>query len=505
MIKESKKYSSSDVVKAFELLGLEVGDYDKVDRAYKVLAKKHHPDLTGGSDEMMKRLNDAKDALEQGVKLGKSGKESSREMWDRINKEHREGNAELIKTLQEKMSPILETYAKYLEAQTGKPHKLKLNVRSSENGATLQAEWINDDKDLYFTLSFWLRYSGKPSTMSLGTSQPMPEFDAYFESYMFIGGKKIRIGKREWKKFDAVEFKNPEEIFPSAKIKKSLATSKDKPIKRADFLKFLEVTMNGHTNGDYDWWYIPLGKRGEAPHALALHRTVMLRQAMWYISIAGTVGAEKYKHYSTGSKYSLKDGLRFSNSFYENRKLMDYLPQIVKEAKKASEQGSATQFQVFLDKIKDEINKQPTSEAKLVDLIKECVYDQLYEFKPIEGEPMKTNLSESYMKMFNEEDSTPDHVMTAEPTTAKGQDGQDNDSPVVEQAEGSDALPQKLTMAMDRLSKKPTADKVELQAALLQEAVKVLQSLPQAQKLLKDFAATAHQIVLKGEPEAVTQ
>jgi hypothetical protein len=490
---EAKIYTRQDVENAFKFMGLKSGDYDSVDKTYKQLARKFHPDL-GGDAEKMKELNDAKEALDQGSKVS-AGTAYNREWWDRVNKEHEEGNASLLASLDSKLRPSLEKYTGYFEGVTGQRFNFKVKTRSSKDGAILDAEWLSDDKSKYFTLQFWLRFS--PSHGALGSSQNK-EFDAYFESYMFLDGKKFKIGKREWKKFNASEFENPEVIFPSAKIKKSSSVAKDKPIKRADFLKYLQVNMDGHSNGDNDWWYIPLGKKLDAPHALALHRTVMLRQAMWYISIAGLVGSEKYRHYTTGSVNSIKKGLTYT-SFYENRKFMDYLPEMVKEAKKASDSGDGTKFQEYLNKIKLEINAAPTSEAKIVDLVKNCAYHKLYEFKPEGVKTMKTNLSENYMKMF--EQDAKDHVSLEDDTTKKGLDGQDNDTPVVEQAEAAGELPQKLTMAMDRLSKKPMNDKVELQAALLQELVKVVQGLPQAQKLLKDFGATAAQIVLKGEAE----
>lgn len=582
---EAKIYTQQEVKDAFKLLGLNVGEYDKVDKAYKSLAKKYHPDL-GGDPEMMKRLNNAKEAIDQGGAVNSLGKESSREFWDRVNKEYAEGNAALLANLDNKLRPHLEKYSFYFASQVEDSNfDFNYKTSSSKDGARLSAEWTSDDKSKYFTLSFWLNYS-KPTGTALGSSQNK-QFSALYDAYMFIDGKKFKIKQRRWefKSFNAEDYSDASDIFPKDKIKKALSTGKDKPIKRADFMKFLEVKMGAKNNGDSSFMYIPLGGKWlEASHALCLHRTVIMRQGYWGISgLAGQVGTDKYKHYTTGSIHTIKKGLKYS-SLPETRKTMEAMPEIVKKAEEAVKKGDGTVLQDYIDSIKESLYEDVAIPAKRI-------YDELYENKlnieegvmenvltdvqkkqlakdgveviearlnkfgdtyiigkiedsypfvvwfvdpkgfrhngsykktqqeaenvlnkrvvteSLKGNKMKNNtLSEKYLSMFEEEapemeqEEVEQEVQEEEQVAAPEEEIKDE--PVVEQDEMQDS-PQKLQMALDKLSKKPTAVKVEVYPLLLDQLISQVKDLPQGLKILKDFGAYALPVAQKGEaPEA---
>ena len=516
---EAQSYSHKDIQDAFKTLGLTVGDYAGVDKAYKALARKNHPDL-GGNVETMKVINNAKDALEHGQKI--TNDQQSREtFWKETNQKYKEGNEALLKSLLEKLLPYLDKYSSYFKEKTGSESDFVFHHKevSSTSGSTLSAEWLNADKSRYFTMTFWLNF--RPVAGALGSSD-MKEFSAVYDSYMFIDGKKFKVKRNSWTslKFNAEEFEKPETIFPPDKIGKAVKVGKEKPIKRADFQKFLKLHFDSHDGGDTDWQYIPLGKYLEAPHALALHRMVFMRTPAWTISsIAGKVGKGEYAHYNTGSKFSVKTGLKY-NSFAENRKFMEALPEIVKKAKEASDSNDATHFQSYLDSIRDDINK----DESFVDLTKNSAYDQSV---LNEGATMKS-LSEQFLKLSEENDKVDDGEQGATESdvilkpvidASKNEDADaldtdvilnpmldianpsKDDKKIVEQDENDNdpEVPQRLAAILKRLSRKTNAVKVEMQDTLIKDLLNIIQGLPAGNRLLRGFIKDAAAIVLKGE------
>lgn len=332
-----------DTKTAFTVLGLEYGDYDGVDKAFKKMAMKHHPDR-GGDVEMMKKLNQAKDAL-----AGKSGTVSTKFDWGAMYAKHKMANAELLKQFDSEMKPIMgKPYEDYLQAVTGKKHSVSFTTSSSEYGAYLIAEYNNmEDKGSYFTVRFDLKWENKAGALS-GPEQK--QFEAYYEGFMFIGTKKFKLSAKRWKKivFDATEFKKPEAVFPEAKIKKAMGSHAEKPLKRADVMTFMKVNFDARFNSDrsVDWGYLPLnGKWGEAKWALCIYRSTMMRQPVWNIKglahYSEPIGGYIMGKFARQSKYGL---------FMENRNFLEQIKELVKEAEKdAKKDDGVSNLNAYID------------------------------------------------------------------------------------------------------------------------------------------------------------
>ena len=173
---------------------------EELNKHFKKLALKHHPDL-GGSEETMKMLNQAKELLDKN--LGKSFKSST----VAGQKSEYDIKMEYVKSLiRETLNRFDENlYKDYLDKAFG----VKFNVKKSFNKFTdLIMEFADEERDKIFELTFYVdahkAYTQIYDSKTLG-DENNKTFDIGMHSFVFIDDKKQVLTKDRFMKVSDVK------------------------------------------------------------------------------------------------------------------------------------------------------------------------------------------------------------------------------------------------------------------------------------------------------------
>ena len=266
LIEEAMMDSST----AFKLLGLEHGDYDGVDKAFKKMAMKHHPDR-GGDVETMKQINQAKDSLEGGSGSGSAfgfhpnGRKKESEADIRERNVRRVAKAKVVTDyIYNKLNSLVQEFEpllmKHLEKHTGKKFSVDSKAQKADNTYDGEAHWstgsINKwnghvDWKIKFTSEdgqsiFFIELTGHIGERDFehALSADDLEMEVSFETFAYSEGKKTKMQVKNWgNKAKAASLGKPEDFFPAKKLTKSVTTAKTRPTRRADAYAFLKTEM----------------------------------------------------------------------------------------------------------------------------------------------------------------------------------------------------------------------------------------------------------------------
>ena len=245
------------VTDAMKLFGLnEVpSTKEELNKHFKKLALKHHPDL-GGSEETMKMLNQAKELLDKNLgKRVKSGKVVSE--YD-IQMEH------VKEVIRETLSRFDENlYKDYLDKAFG----ISFNVKKEFNKySTLVMEFSDKERDKVFELTFYVdshkAYNQMYNTKSInGVSDRT--FDVGMYSFVFIDNKKQVLTKDRFMKVSDVKiFTDPTILLPKTKISKLSKgeVRKNSKLAKRDFEALFKAKYNAEIDGrgQQTYYFIPV-------------------------------------------------------------------------------------------------------------------------------------------------------------------------------------------------------------------------------------------------------
>jgi hypothetical protein len=329
-INEEKILERMDTETAFKTLELEQGDYAGVDKAYKKMAMKYHPDR-GGDIEKMKLINLAKDTLGSGSGSGGVRKdwrdfrrgETKQERTEINNKRMAKAKVvtdyiyKNINPLVEKFTPLLQ---KHLEENTGKTFELKTKTLKADN---------TENSNLRYNLnkfnghvSWWLSFESNDSdgltkyviemgatidenTFEKALSVEGLDVNINFDTFAYSNGKKTKMQQKSWgNRTNTASLGKPEDFFPAKKLAKMGSTEKTRLTKRADALAFIKTELKAiNPFTDRDIMLVPIG--GET--FVKMRRMVWMRQASWSFDDI----VEKT------SAYSYDSWLRKGKSFYK--------------------------------------------------------------------------------------------------------------------------------------------------------------------------------------------
>lgn len=245
------------VTDAMKLFGLnEVpSSKEELNKHFKKLALKHHPDL-GGSEETMKMLNQAKELLDKNLgKRVKSGKVVSE--YD-IQMEH------VKEVIRETLSRFDENlYKDYLDKAFG----ISFNVKKEFNKySNLVMEFSDKERDKVFELTFYVdshkAYNQMYNTKSInGVSDRT--FDVGMYSFVFIDNKKQVLTKDRFMKVSDVKiFTDPTILLPKTKISKLSKgeVRKNSKLAKRDFEALFKAKYNAEIDGrgQQTYYFIPV-------------------------------------------------------------------------------------------------------------------------------------------------------------------------------------------------------------------------------------------------------
>ena len=216
-----------------------------IDKRYKELSKKYHPDL-GGNPEDMKTLNQARDILSK-VRF------STNMDTDVKEKYKMERNAVEKFSMDYLDSINIKKYIDYLNKIFSEnfTYTKKLSV---DFEPSLYLEFSNSDRSRIFKLAIELNYSDVHKAL-FGEKRVLSAKDASFKIHMysdiFLDGKKQILTKERYVLSDKSDWnENPETLLPKARLEK-LATGKVRKgkVSKKDFESMITMKYKGAMDG----------------------------------------------------------------------------------------------------------------------------------------------------------------------------------------------------------------------------------------------------------------
>ena len=322
--------SQADAVK---LLGLSSSfSAAELKAAYKKSALKNHPDK-GGSEEMMKKVNDAYDTLK------KSGGSVRLDPKDNPFKKYDDWAKVFSPAIKAQMLASFKTdvWLKYFNSYS--PTPLTVEIKSdpyyhSNSYVGFIAEFSDAEKNTVFKFHFttYLLNVYKNDT-TLGSGDLSYPLSVWMEGYH--AGRKQKFKQTEYTATsDHKILKDPKVLIPEAKIKKMFATGstsgKLTTIKKADVMAHWKNKVGGNI---IDTNFI-LGDYGKGRY-LRMYRVTIMRKAGYIFS---TVNGKDIRPITT---------------FFESQLLIDLMTEIGNSFKKErSDQGFESTVQMIVNKYK---------------------------------------------------------------------------------------------------------------------------------------------------------
>lgn len=319
--------SSSEALSFFSLKS--DATQDEIKNRFRELSKKHHPDL-GGSEEMMKKVNDAYATL----KKYKGSSSSSKFDWDKMYKEYRELGEAILKDLHSKFKKDL--FISYFKEMTGEEIEFNMlreyPAKKDKNPsfAGFECEFFTKDKNTIFSFSISTTLSNIKHSSGLGSGDV--DYQLIVTSSVLAHNKKHKLGKSEWKWTENHKvLSDPKQIFPTAKVAKIVvgATSMRKFSKR-DMITVLVKKLGAYETSK-DMFKIPLND----DFSYMIYRSTMMRVGIWGFNShlykgLGAVGR-------IGGFVSFEESEETANKFVEltkHLKKLDKAEQIIKAIEK---------------------------------------------------------------------------------------------------------------------------------------------------------------------------
>lgn len=314
---------------------------EELNKHFKKLALKHHPDL-GGSEETMKMLNQAKELLDKN--LGKSFKSST----VAGQKSEYDIKMEYVKSLiRETLNRFDENlYKDYLDKAFG----VKFNVKKSFNKFTdLIMEFADEERDKIFELTFYVdahkAYTQIYDSKTLG-NENNKTFDIGMHSFVFIDDKKQVLTKDRFMKVSDVKiFTDPTILLPKTKISKLAKGEirKNSKTTKRDFEALIEGKFNGEVSnlgGGQSYYYIPVHNE---EYIVVIWRNTFMRLGYYNLYAIGkpldkskkfvfTKYQKWLEHKELVQKYP---GYGSSTHFIENQKGFDFLRSALSDLNKS--------------------------------------------------------------------------------------------------------------------------------------------------------------------------
>jgi len=328
IFKESLEYKivkyAMSVDEAFKTLDLpKSATPEALKKQYRTKAIENHPDR-GGDEAKMKKINEAKEILDSYLKRGKeqeTAREKAKNDWEERKKKEKQQEAEALKHMKadaEKVKKVMNglkaQYIKHILDHTGKEVRMFVKEEIKDNGYGFDFGYKFKDPNSKAEFDLKLSRFEYPWTTD-------KKKDFSYESTIFYENKQYRMQKSRYTTADNLDFfKNPEKVFPKARLKKIFSTSgkgKVKKLTRKDYEARLINEVFAKRLGDY--WRIPL----KDDLTIGIYRIVVMGFGSWNIG-----GLYKgHRQLAKPVKY---------HSFYETSEKMD----------------RATNFEDFIDFLK---------------------------------------------------------------------------------------------------------------------------------------------------------
>lgn len=312
--------ASNDALKVFGLKDDSI-ELDELRKKYLELSKKNHPDL-GGSEEDMKKINDAYETLKTLLKKRTS---SSKIDWDKINQEYRDLGQAVLKDLLFKFKP--EVFIKYFKDVSNYDFIFEMintrpNVKDySPSYAGFDCQFYTKDKDVVFSFDV-SSTSLSEIKHSKGLGSDNIDYSLHINTFIVAHNKKHKLGKSQWTSHDNHKmFTDPSLIFPKNKIAKILmGSTSNRPFSKRDMIAVLTTKLGAH-EGSKDSFIIPLS----GTYYLVIYRMTFLRTGGWGFN---TYLYDKHKSIGAFTGYTTfpeteETATKFTEFFHKLKRIND--------------------------------------------------------------------------------------------------------------------------------------------------------------------------------------
>lgn len=273
-----RNMSVDDALSIFGLSQSDLDDKKLINKTYRALALKNHPDK-GGDLELMKKITVAKSVLDNAVsRTTASGKFD----WEAMRKEYTELAQKVNEILDATFNP--NTFTSYFQSVYGEGFEWDELTRMPSKGdrnpsyAGFLGEFSNKDRSIVFTFRVSAHLVDvKSGTKSLGSAMDSISFPLFVDAYGLYGNKKLKVSQRSWKHTNrhTVLFK-PEESFPKSKLDKFKKDAAGKKFTKKDMITSLTSYFR---KAEWDGEYVKIPVRDKVK--LYLRRSVIMRLAAW--------------------------------------------------------------------------------------------------------------------------------------------------------------------------------------------------------------------------------
>jgi len=262
-------------------------DNETLKKAYKKSALKNHPDK-GGSEEEMKKVNDAYDTLKK--MGGRSDASSGLKKTDHFAKYNDWAKIFSPVILSQILSNFKsDVWLKYFNSYSEKPLKVEVkeDPQYGNSYVGFTAEFFDNGRDTFFKFHFsvyLLNVYKKENTLGGGDlSYPL---SVWMEGYH--NGRKQKFKQVEYTATsDHKILKDPTVLVPTAKIKKMFATGsttgKVKPVKKADVISHWKNKVGGDVIKDN----FVLGNYGKGRYLRGYRFTIMKMPGYIFSNVNG--------------------------------------------------------------------------------------------------------------------------------------------------------------------------------------------------------------------------
>lgn len=315
----------------------------ELDKIYKQLALKNHPDL-GGSLDMMKKINMAKDVLSKNI--GTNTRYMSPEDRKKFHDEYVEKMNYLFQMVIKFFERIDQNaYKTFFENIYGKDFKVSLNIPKKEyknTGDTPFAELVIKSKDnneiftVHLDCNMPHLYDNVYEKSNVSTSTVA--FDYYTYSEAFTSGKKQVITRERYVKNSNTDIlTKPEVIFPKARMEKLAAgvVRKNSTLKKRDFEAMLKMQYEAFQYKDL--FFVPYDNKDGMIYYIGLYRSTLMRQGVWHTDTLWVKDTnKKFGQYTQLEK--------ITGYFQEDQEGFDTLKEIFNYAIKTKESSKIISF-----------------------------------------------------------------------------------------------------------------------------------------------------------------
>lgn len=335
--------SYSDALKVFGVS--KISSTDELNKVYKQLALKYHPDRVGGSTEKMAQINAAKEILSKSgfYSSGSSSSSSSSSSsgsynteWSR-KAEEKKFAQNIINLVKKEIRP--EAFEKYFEGLYDEKFKavvtspeIKPTSYSAMHSAWLKMEISNSSRDIVFIVLFAidlfeLKNGGTVVSSLNSMSLPMTiDVDSYIE------GKKQKIvtkGRYD-RRTEPTILTDPAVIFTPQRMKKILGGTvrKDSKLKRSDFISFFKNKWKAEIyqpGGTQFAAYVSMPAITDKNYIIKFYRVTLMKISFY--SIEGIYEKKSYQYV----KIPQNSSVNVSGYLPENKDTLDFIDKMLSD------------------------------------------------------------------------------------------------------------------------------------------------------------------------------